>query len=158
MANIVRFNDPFAGLTNLHSQLDDMFNSFFSMPMLSDNVRSVPAMDVYTEDDKQLVSEIHAPGFTADDLHIDVNNGVLEIRGEKHDKEEEDKSAGQRSKRNYMVRESHTSFYRSIVLPKHADADNIQADFKDGVLKVVVPFKELPQPKKIAISSGKKEK
>ncbi|MDB5181446.1 MAG: hsp20 [Candidatus Saccharibacteria bacterium] len=54
-----------------------------------------------------------------------------------------------------MVLESHASFYRSIVSPKHADASNIQADFKDGVLKVIVPFKELPQPKKISIGSSK---
>lgn len=152
MANIVRFNDPFAGLTSLHSQLDDIFNSFFS-PMMPGTAQSMPAMDIYTEDDKQLVSEIQAPGFTTDDVEVSVNNGMLEIKGEKHDKEEE----GGHGKRNYMMRESHASFYRSIALPKHADADNIKADFKNGILKVIVPFKELPQPKKIAIGSAEKK-
>lgn len=149
MANISRYNDPFAGLTNLHSQLDDIFNNFFS-PMVP-NAHGIPAMDVYTEDDKQLVSELAAPGFTPNDIDINVSNGILEIKGDRHDKTEE----GKQSKRNYMMRESHASFYRSIVLPKHADTDNIKADFTDGVLRVTVPFKELPKPKKIAISSGK---
>lgn len=152
MANIVRFNDPFAGLTSLHSQLDDIFNTFMSPSLLPSN-RSVPMMDVYTEDDKQLVSEVQAPGFKPEDVEVSVNNGVLEIKGQKHQKDE-DKNAGDKKQRNYMVRESHASFYRSIVLPKHADADNVQAEFNDGVLKVTVPFKELPQPKKVAITSG----
>lgn len=152
MANIVRFNDPFAGLSSLHSQLDDIFNNFM-LPALDNTSHGRPVMDIYTEDDKQLVSEVQAPGFTPQDIDISINNGVLEIRGEKHDKQEE----GKEGKRNYMMRESHTSFYRSIVLPKHADADNIKADFKEGLLKVIVPFKELPQPKKIAIGSGEKK-
>lgn len=148
--NLVRWNDPFAGLTNMHSQLDDMFNNFFgSMP----SAQNIPAMDIYTEDDKSLVAEVHAPGFGKDDVEVSVHNGVLEIKGEKHAKEE-----GKDKKRSYMVRESHASFYRSIALPKYADADNIAADFTDGVLKVTVPFKELPAPKRIAISASSKKK
>lgn len=150
MANLIRFNDPFAELTSLHSQLDDIFNSVLA-PNTSRPAHATPAMDVYTEDGKQLVTEVQAPGFSQDDIEITVNNGALVIRGQKHDKEEFGKDD---KKRNYMVRESHASFYRSIILPKQADADNIKADFDQGVLKVTVPFKELPEPKKIAIGSG----
>ncbi len=154
MANIVRFKDPFAGLTSLHSQLDDIFNSFVTPapPRIGQNV---PAMDIYTEDGKRLVSEIQAPGFTPEDIEITVNNGVLEIRGEKHQKDEAD---AKDKKRNYMVRESHASFYRSIVLPKHADVDAVEAEFKDGILKVSVPFQELPQPKRVAIQAAARKK
>lgn len=147
--NLTRWNDPFAGLTSMHSQLDDLFNNFFSSTA---STHAVPAMDVYTEDDKRLVTEVHIPGFDKDDIEISVHNNVLEITGQKHEKQE-DKD----KKRSYMLRESHASFYRSIALPKYADADNVQADFDGGVLKVIVPFKELPAPKKIAISSGKKK-
>jgi HSP20 family protein len=150
MANLIRFNDPFAGLTSMHSQLDDLFNNFFNSALPA-GTHGLPAMDVYTEDDKALVAEVQAPGFDKDDMEISLNNGLLEIKAEKHQKEE-DKS----EKRNYMMRESHASFYRSIALPKHADPDNIEAEFENGVLKVRVPFKDLPAPKKVAISSGKK--
>lgn len=149
--NLARRNDPFSGLLGLHSQIDDMFNSFFSAPTTG---TQTPTMDIYTEDDKNLVAEVHAPGFTKDDIEIHVNNGVLELKGEKHEKEEDQ---GKDKKRNYMVRESHASFYRSIALPKHADAENIAASFDDGVLRVTVPFKELPAPKRIAIGEGKKK-
>lgn len=153
MANIVRWDDPFAGLSNLHSQLDDMFNNFFSTPMMS-MPQSVPSMDVYAEDDKRLVAEVQAPGFTKDDISVNVHNGVLEVKGEKHEKEE-DRGRGQR---NYMMRESHASFYRRLVLPDYADQDNVNAEFNNGVLKVTVPFKELPQPKRVAIGDGSKNK
>ena len=135
----------FAGLTSLHGQLDDMFNNFFTGLPGPARLQGVPAMDIYSEDDKQLVAEIQTPGFTKDDVEVNVHNGVLEIKGEKHAKEEDKKG----KKRSYMVRESHQSFYRSIGLPKYADSDKIDAEFTDGVLKVTVPFKELPQPKKI---------
>jgi HSP20 family protein len=150
MANIVRWEDPFAGLTSMHSQLDDLFNNFFT-GMPAQPGQGVPAMDVYTEDDKQLVAEVHTPGFDKKDVQVNVHNGVLEIKGEKHEKEEE-----KGKKKSYVVRESHNSFYRSIALPKYADGDNVKAHFADGVLKVTVPFKELPQPKKVAIEDGKK--
>lgn len=145
-----RWDDPFSGLTSLHSQLDDMFNGFFSSPMPATS--SMPAMDVYTDDDKQLVAEVQIPGFDKKDIDISVHDGVLEIKGEKSEKEE-DKD---KKKRNYMVRESSASFYRRIALPKVADGDKVEAHFNKGLLKVTVPFKELPKPKKIAIKESKK--
>ena len=152
MANIVRWDDPFAGLTSLHSQLDDMFSNFFSgVPATA--TQGMPAMDVYTEDDKELVVEVHAPGFDKDDVEVNVHNGMLEIKGEKHEKAEDK----QDKKRSYMVRESHASFYRRLMLPEYADADKVDAHFENGVLNVTVPFRELPKPKKVTINTGKKK-
>lgn len=148
---LVRYNDPFSDLSSLHNQIDDMFNAFFGhahTPLVPQNV---PHMDVYTEGDKQLVAEISAPGFTKDDISVQINNGVLEIQGKKEEKQEE-----KNKKRTYMVRESSSSFYRRVALPKHADADKVEAHFENGVLKVGVPFKELPKPKKVAIKAGNK--
>ena len=151
MANLIRWEDPLTGITSLHSQLDDMFNSFFAnMPAAGSP--NMPSMDIYSEDDKQLIAEVQAPGFTKDDVEVNVHNGVLEIKGEKHEKEEDKKK-----KRSYMVRESHASFYRRIALPEYADAEHVNAEFDNGVLKVTVPFKELPKPKKVTISTGKKK-
>ncbi len=150
MAALIRFGqDPFAGLTSLHSQLDDMFNDFLRGSSLPSGL-NMPAMDVYNDGDKQLVAEVQVPGFDKDDIEINVHNGVLEIKGEKKTREE-DKD----KKRTYMVRESSSSFYRRIALPKHADGDNITAKFDDGMLRLAVPFRELPKPKRVEISAGK---
>lgn len=151
--HLTRWNDPFSGISSLHSQLDEMFNNMLgNLP--ASPAQNVPAMNAYVEDDKQLVAEVEAPGFDKDDVEVSVHNGVLEIKGEKHEKEE-DKKGG---KRNYMLRESHASFYRRIALPEYADADSVDASFDKGLLKVIVPFKELPKPKKIAIGSGNAKK
>ena len=149
MANIVRWDDPFAGLTNLHGQLDDMFDAMLRGLPTTPPLSATPAMDVYSEDDKQLVAELNAPVFDKKDVEVSVHNGVLEIKGEKQEKSE-DKG----KKRSYMVRESHASFYRRIALPDYADTDHVDAEFQNGVLKVTIPFKELPKPKKIAIGEG----
>lgn len=148
-SNLARWSDPFSGLSGLHRELDDMFNSFFgqtSWPLAG----NLPAMDVYTENDKQLVAEVHLPGFTKDDVDISVHEGVLDIRGQKQEKgEQKDKS------RTYMVRQSSASFFRRVALPRTASAEDVKASFDDGILKVTVPLKQLPKPKKVAIKAGK---
>jgi HSP20 family protein len=142
MADLMRFRDPLRGINNLQRQMDDMFDNLMS--------RNMPTMDVYTEEDKQMVAEVHAPGYSKDDIDISVNEGVLEIRGERQEKEED------KAKKSYMVQESSSSFYRRMILPRQADADKVDAQFDNGVLKVIVPFKELPKPKKVDIKSGNK--
>jgi HSP20 family protein len=149
MADLMRFRDPLRGINNLQRQMDDMFDNLMSRnwPMA---VGNMPTMDVYTEEDKQMVAEVHAPGYSKDDIDISVNEGVLEIRGERQEKEED------KAKKSYMVQESSSSFYRRMILPRQADADKVDAQFDNGVLKVIVPFKELPKPKKVDIKSGNK--
>ena len=119
MSSLQQWSDPFAGLTSLHSQLDDMFSNIFTG---TPTAQGIPAMDVYTEDDKTLVAEVQAPGFRKEDIDVNVHNGALEIKGEKHEKEEDQ----DKKQKSYMVRESHASFYRSIVLPKTAEADKVE--------------------------------
>ena len=137
MANLVPF-DPFSELQALQR---NFFGDDWLMP--TRNVH-MPTTDVYTEDDKQLVVEAHLPNFDEKDVEVHVDGGALVISAEKHE-QEKDKT------KKYVVRESSSSFYRRIQLPKAADVDKIDGDMKDGVLKVVVPFKELPAPKKITI-------
>lgn len=142
MANLIKF-DPFAELQALQRQLmsDDWF--------VPTKTLSMPTTDVYTEGDKQLTVEAHLPNFNESDVDIQVDKGALVIRAERHE-EEKDKD------RKYVVRESSSSFYRRIRLPEAADEDAIRADMRDGVLKVTVPFKELPQPKRVAINKSSK--
>jgi HSP20 family protein len=112
---------------------------------------TLPTTDVYTHDDKELVVEAHLPNFDQKDINIQIDNGVLVIQAEKHEKEED-------KEKKYVVRESSSSFYRRIALPERADSGDINAHLEDGVLKVRVPLKTLPEPKKIAIGTGAKSK
>lgn len=142
MNDLMKF-DPFAELQALQRQLlsDDWF-----MPT---KTLAVPTTDVYTEGDKQLTVEAHLPNFDEKDVDVHVDKGALVVRAERHE-QEQDKT------RKYVVRESSSSFYRRIRLPEVADEEAIDATMKDGVLKVTVPFKELPKPKQISINGNNK--
>lgn len=138
MSNLVAF-DPFAEIQALQKQFfsDDWFSPIKSMQM--------PTTDVYTsKDDKELHVEAHLPHFNQKDIDISIDKGNLIIRAERHE-EEKDKD------KKYIVRESSSSFYRSIRLPEAADENTIKARMKDGVLAISIGFKELPKPKQIAI-------
>ena len=141
MSNLVKW-DPFAELTSLQKQF---FGDDWTSPVRG---VTIPTTDVFTKDDK-LVIEAHLPNFEQKDISIEVENGALVISAERHEKEE-DKG------KQYVVRESSSSFYRRIAMPKRADSEKIEAHLDDGVLKVSVPLTPLPEPKKIAISSNKK--
>lgn len=142
MSNLTRW-DPFAELSALQKQF---FGDNWLSPTGGTNI---PTTDVY-ESNNELVIEAHLPNFDQQDVDIHVENGALVISAERHEKEED-------KDKKYVVRESSSSFYRRIALPDRADADNVQAHLEEGVLKVTVPLKALPEPKKIAISAGKKK-
>jgi HSP20 family protein len=143
MANIVRF-DPFEEMRALQKQ-------FFDDNFFADAPSAVmPATDVYyTKDGKELVVEANLPNYSDRDIDIGIEDGVLYIQGQKQEKEED--------KRQYVVRESSSSFYRRVRLPDQADTSKIEADLENGMLKVVVPLKQLPAPQKIAIGASKKK-
>ena len=83
------------------------------------------------------------------DLTIEVKNDVLTIGGHKEDKTEK------RDKHYYRVERSSGSFQRTLSLPDDANAEEISADLKNGVLKLSIPRREAAREdvKKISISS-----
>lgn len=141
MSKLVRW-DPFAEMSALQKQFfgDDFVSSFKNA--------NIPTTDVYTKDNT-LIVEAHLPNFEQKNISIQVENGVLVISAERHEKEED-------KDKKYVIRESSGSFYRRISIPERADSDKIEAHLDDGVLKISVPLIPLPEPKKISISSKKK--
>lgn len=138
--SIVRF-DPFSGLETLRR---DLFDDGFFRGLRGMNL---PTTDIYTEDDKELVVEAHLPNFEEKDISVDVDGSQLVIQAERHEKEED-------KKKKYVIRESSSSFYRSIALPEQAQQDAITAGFENGLLKVRVPLAQASNPRKVAIASG----
>ncbi len=143
MAKLVRF-DPFAELNALQRQF---FGDDWAAPLKGLNI---PTTDVFVKDN-QLNVEAHLPNFDKEDVSIQVEDQVLEISAERHEREE-DKG------KKYVVRESASSFYRRIALPERADADKIEAHLDEGVLRVVIPLTPLPEPKKVQIASKSSKK
>ena len=93
---------------------------------------------------------LEMPGMKADEIDIGLENNVLTIAGEKHQQrtEEDERNTWHLTERRYG------QFSRSFVLPRDVDADAIQADFEDGVLRVVIPKSEKARRRRIDVSSG----
>lgn len=146
--DLIRRPSSTLGLSTFE-EMDKLFDNFWRSVGLPTSTFSLPSVDIYMPDDKHMVAEIPAPGFNAEDIEMNVHDNVLEIRGQKTEKE------GQKDgKLTYLVRESNASFARRIVLPDGADTDKITAELDKGVLKVTVPV-ERPEAKRIKIARGK---
>ncbi len=91
-----------------------------------------PQVDIFQRGDN-LIVRADLPGLKKEDVDIEVNDGVLTIRGEREDKSENEQEGFYRSERSYG------SFFRAIPLPEGASAENAQATFNDGVLEVTIP-------------------
>lgn len=141
MSNLIKW-DPFAELSALQKQF---FGDDWMSPLKGVNI---PTTDVYMKGNK-LVVEAHLPNFEQKDVNVQVDNNALVISAERHEKEED-------KDKKYVVRESSSSFYRRVALPERANAEDIQAQLDDGVLRINVPLTPLPEPKKIAISAKNK--
>jgi HSP20 family protein len=139
--------DPFSELNRLHEQVNSLFDDAFGDAQQG---LLTPTTDVYS-DEKELTIEAHLPNFKEEEISVQHHNGELEIKAEHEEKEKSDD-------RKYLVRESVSRYYRRFTLPKNSDADNVSANYEDGVLKVTIPYKKLPKPKRIAISAKSKKK
>ncbi len=95
----------------------------------------VPAVDVQLCNGT-LVVWAELPGLKREDVKVEVNDGVLAIKGERKREHKEDHEGYHRWERSYG------RFYWSIRLPKGAKTDQLRAEMKDGVLKVTVPVPE----------------
>jgi HSP20 family protein len=107
-----------------------------------------PQMDVReTEKDIQIHAEL--PGVTEKDIEVSLNEDVLTLRAEKKQDRNEDRGGLHLSERSYGT------FQRSIRLPFPVNADQVQAHFDNGVLKVTLP-KSQPQQRmhKIQVHAG----
>ena len=113
-----------------------LFNPIFNDAFLSDRFTSrVPAVNVAETSDAFHI-ELAAPGLEKGDFKINVDRDVLTISAAKRvETADDDKKY---SKREY----SYTSFTRSFTLPESIDHNSIDANYKDGVLKVAIGKKE----------------
>ena len=105
-----------------------------------------PAVDIREEKDRYVILA-DLPGVDPKDIEITMEKGVLTIKGERVSEEKESHEGYSRVER---VR---GTFYRRFSLPDSADADNIQASGKNGVLEIVLPKLAKEQPRKISVKS-----
>lgn len=91
--------------------------------------------------------QMDLPGVKPDDVEISFENNLLTIRGERRDEREE----GGKDKQFHRVERRFGGFSRSVMLPSTVNDTEAAAEFKDGVLRVVLPKSEQAKARKISI-------
>ncbi len=103
-----------------------------------------PSVDIYNED-SSIVLKAELPGVEKDHINIDVKDRVLTLKGERTIDNEAKED-------NYYRRErSFGKFERRFSLPENVNADDIKADYKDGILRIEIPKPVEVQPKQITV-------
>ncbi len=133
-----RFN-PFEEMQKMQKEMDGIFERFHQKMMkeesfskFSFSVPTTPAMDLVDKGDSYVL-QADIPGAEKSKIEITVKERVLKIEAEasKENKEEN---------KGYLKQERFASSYmRIITLPEDANAEKLEHDYKDGVLKIIIP-------------------
>lgn len=102
------------------------------------------ALDIHETDGEYAIT-VELAGARKEDVTVECHEGILTIRGEKKSEREEEKE-----KRRFVERRS-GMFSRSFSFPRDADAEKIDAKFKNGVLTLTIPKSDAATPHTVAI-------
>lgn len=140
--NIVRW-EPFREMEDVFRQ----YSPFFARSLRRNGGEGAtwsPVADI-TETDKEYLIKAELPEVRKEDVKITLDDGIITITGERR-MEKELQEANE-----IRVESFYGTFARSFSLPDNIDASAIQAEQKDGVLKVRIPKTKEAAPRKIAI-------
>jgi HSP20 family protein len=145
---LVQWN-PARDFMRMREEMNRLFNQFFRE---GDGEEATwltggwaPPVDIHETDDA-LILKAELPGFSKDDVHVELHNNRLTLRGErKHEAEVKEEQYHRRER-------AYGSFQRSFQLPATIDQEKVTASFKDGLLELRFPKSEKARPKQIAIT------
>lgn len=142
-----RIFDQFLGNGGPDLESDFFGAPSFSLPSLA-TTAFTPSCDVDETDTHYLLS-FDLPGVKKDEIKVDLRDNMLTVSGERKEEREDKKKGRYRSERYYGA------FERSFALPTNVKADQIEANYSDGVLSLSVPKSEPSQKQQIKIGEGK---
>jgi len=148
--------DWFADFEQLQDRIDELLTGR-STPS---SIRAVgragafPALNVGTSAEA-LEIYAFAPGIDPKSIDVSVEKGLLAVSGERAAQSGNASSGGKSEERNSYANERFSGRFRRVVaLPEDADPSRVEASYRNGVLKVVVPKRESSRPRQIQVSSG----
>jgi len=107
----------------------------------------LPAVDIH-EEDNQILIQADLPDLDPNEVSLQVNDGVLSLKGERRQKEERQGDRYSRRERRYGV------FSREFRLPETVDAEGISADYDKGVVRIRLPKREVSKPRQIQVKAS----
>ncbi len=123
---------------------DDWF-----FPVFPSREFSEPEMDIY-ETDKDVVAKVSLPEIDPNNVKVSVEDDVLMVEGDFGEEDEE-------KEKNYYRKEIRRgSFQKAVRLPAEVDENKAKADYKKGVLEIVLPKTEPKEKKKKEIKVNTK--
>jgi len=146
--NAMTYWNPFREMEDLQDRLLRTLNATPARRGTEDKSITVaawsPLVDI-VEDEKEYLIKAELPELRKEEVKVTVENGTLNLSGERKLEKEE------KGKRYHRVERAYGSFVRSFTLPDDADPGQVSAEFKDGVLKVHVVKSEAAKPKQIEV-------
>ncbi|MDE2490551.1 MAG: Hsp20/alpha crystallin family protein [Elusimicrobia bacterium] len=134
----------FRGLTGMSELFDDLLGGIRPFQFPTAPRAWTPKVDIQ-ETDKEYVMKVSLPGVKKEDVKVSVEEGVLNISGERHEEKEE-------KGKSWVRRESaYGSFSRSFVLPSGMHPEELKAAHKDGVLIVTLRKPEQPKSREVNV-------
>jgi len=145
--------DPWGDIVSLREAMNNLLEESFVRPRpggpSGPGMASSLALDVKETPDQFTVTA-SVPGVPSSDIDISVLGDTLRIRGHRKEETEERAEGGR-----WLLRERRFgAFERTVSLPTTVDAERASADFKDGVLTIILPKAEIAKPKNIPVSGG----
>jgi HSP20 family protein len=141
--SMIRYN-PFADLESFPAGMrlfQDSMNRMFTEP----NSRPwVPAVDIQ-ETDHELVVKADVPDVEMKDIDVRLENGTLTLRGERKFEAKKTEGGWHRVERSYGT------FERAFTVPDTVNPEGVKADYKNGVLTVTLPKKDIAKPRQIRV-------
>src|ERR1051326_1088520 len=146
--SIVRY-DPFRDLRSLQEEVNRLFTGNMARSFDEEGIARgswSPSVDIF-ENKEHIVLEAELPGMKREDFDLSVENNVITLRGERHFEKKDDTDNYHRVERAYG------SFLRSFTLPSSVSGEGATADYRNGVLRVVLPKKEETKARRIEIKT-----
>ncbi|WP_434509664.1 Hsp20/alpha crystallin family protein [Desulfitobacterium sp. AusDCA] len=120
--------------------VENLFENFFREPFFPGNLQNTDLKVDIRENEKEYILEADLPGITKENLHLDFEDNVLTIAVEKDEQLNDEKE-------NYICRERRSEYISRKFAFDNVASERIQAEYKDGVLKVSIPKSKVEEKK-----------
>src|SRR6266850_4425624 len=151
MNKLINTWSPLREMEDAQNRFNRFFSGGFPNRIGSGEIHSLavadwsPEVDI-SEDDHGYLLKADLPEMKKDDVKVTVEDGILNVSGERKTEKEDQKRKFHRIERSYGT------FRRSFTLPEDADSTKVTAEFRDGVLKVHLPTTAIARSKAIEIN------
>ena len=143
--------DPFRELSIMQDRMNRLFDDAgrgWRGDEPSSTTTWSPAVDIY-ETENEIMVHAELPGVDRKDITLNLEKNVLTLKGERRFEKET------KHENYHRIERAYGGFSRSFSIPAIVEEDKIQAEYKDGILKISLPKKEQVKAKQIQIAETK---